>query len=280
MALAVLTVQSAADAVPAALSKVQVVGTANVGGTEVRRVAAVDTALRGVWSNTLLVPGELTESVALAVAPATRLKLRTEPAEIVFGKELTAKVKVIAERGEGLDAAIALVLNPDKVGLPANVTADIKQIEPGQNEIEIAFTGAENAPLGPFTVVLTGSHAKDNVTTTTSTPGIGLRLEAPFTLQTSLATPKLTRGGATALKVAVQRNPAFTGEIKLTLDKLPAGVTAPETVLPADKNEIEIAVAAAADAAVGTVDTIVVNAVAVANAKHTGTAAVPAITLE
>jgi hypothetical protein len=280
MTLAVLTVQSAPDAAPAVLSNVQVVGTANVGGTDVRRTAAVDTALRGMWSNSLQIPGELTESVALAVGPAAQLKLRTEPAEIVFGKELTAKVKVIAERAEGMDQAITLVVNPEKGGLPANVTADVKPVAAGTNEIEITFTGAENAPLGLFTVVLSGSHAKDNVTTTASTPGIGLRLEAPFTLQASLANAKLTRGGTTVLKVTVQRNPAFAGEIKLTLDKLPAGVSAPETVLPADKNEVEIALAAAADAAVGTVDTIVINAVAVANAKQTGTTAVPAITLE
>lgn len=280
MALAVLTVQAAPDAAAASLSDIQVVGQATVGDHEVRRVAAVDTTLRGKWSNTLIVPGELTESVALAVAPAAKLKLRTEPAEIVLGKELTAKVKVIAERGEGLDAAITFAVNPEKGGLPANVTADLKQIEPGQSESEITFTGAEKAPLGPFTVVLTGSHAKDKVTTTASTPGIGLRLEAPFVLQPSLVNAKLPLGGTTNVKVAVQRNPAFAGEIKLTFDKLPAGVTAPETVLPADQTEIEVVLTAAADAAAGTVDTIVVNGAAVANDKQSATAGVPALTLE
>lgn len=280
MALAVLTVQSAPNAAAASLANVQVVGTATVNGAEVRRVAGVDTTLRGAWSNTLQIPGELAESVALAVGPAAKLKLRTEPSEIVFGKELSAKVKVIADRGEGLDAAIALAVNPEKGGLPANVTADVKPIDAGKNDVEITFTGAENAPLGPFTVVLTGSHAKDNVTTTASTPGIGLRLEAPFVLQASVANAKLARGGTTNVKVAVQRNPAFAGEVKLTFDKLPAGVTAPETVLPADKSEVEIALTAAADAAVGAAGTIVVNGAAVANAKQSGTAAVPAITVE
>jgi len=279
-ALAVLTVQSAADAAPASLANVKVVGAAKVGGADVKKVAGVDTTLRGAWSNTLQIPGELAESVALAVGPATKLKLRTEPAEIVFGRELSAKVKVIAERGEGLDAAITLAVNPEKGGLPANITADVKPIEAGKNEIEITFTGAEKAPLGPFTVVLTGSHAKDNVTTTTSSPGIGLRLEEPFTLQPSFANAKLARGGTTNLKVAVVRNPAFAGEVKLTLDKLPAGVSAPETVLPADKSEVEIVLTAAADAAVGAVNTIVVNGVSVANAKQTATSAVPAVTLE
>ena len=40
-----------------------------------------------------------------------------------------------------------------------------------------------------------------------------------------------------------------------------------ETVLPADKSEVEIALTAAADAAVGAANTIVVNGAAVANAK-------------
>ena len=31
-----------------------------------------------------------------------------EPAEIVFGKDLSAKVKVIAERSQGLEEAVAL----------------------------------------------------------------------------------------------------------------------------------------------------------------------------
>jgi hypothetical protein len=159
MALAVLTVQSAPDAAPASLSNVKVVGTAKVGGSDVKRTAAVDTTLRGMWSNSLQIPGELAESVALAVSPAAKLKLRTEPAEIVFGRELSAKVKVIAERAEGFDAAITLVVNPEKGGLPANVTADVKPIEAGKNEIEITFTGTDKAPLGPFTAVLSGSHA-------------------------------------------------------------------------------------------------------------------------
>jgi hypothetical protein len=82
------------------------------------------------------------------------------------------------------------------------------------------------------------------------------------------------------LKVGIQRNPAYSGEVKLTLDKLPAGVTAPETVVPADQNEAQITLSAAADAAQGAAAGIVVNAVSPANAKFTASAAVPSITVE
>ncbi len=280
MNLVVLTVQSAPDAKAALLSPVKVVGTALIGGAESRSVASVEAALRGQWSNTVLVPGALQESVALAVAPASKLTLRTEPAEIVFGQELKATVKVIAQRGEGVDEPITLALNPDKGGVPANVNVEVKNIEKGQNEVEIAFSGTDKAPLGPFTVALVGTHKKGNDTLTASTPGIGLRLEPPFALQPSVAEPKLARGGQLVLKVAVQRNPAYSGEVKLTLDKLPAGVTAPETVLPADQTEAQMTLSAAADAAQGAAAGIVINAVSPANAKLTATAGVPAITVE
>ena len=195
MTQAVLTVQAAADAAVNTLVPVSVVGTAKVGEADVRDVAAVTETLRAAWSNTVVTPGILQDSVAVATAPSQGLSLRIEPAEIVFGKELQATVKVIAERGEGRDAAIALAVNPAQNGLPPNVAAEMKPIEAGQNEVALVFTANENAALGPFTVVLSGTHSKDNVNTVVSTPGIGLRLEAPFAITPTVADPKLVRGG-------------------------------------------------------------------------------------
>ena len=278
--LAVLTVKCDPGVAGGSLTPVKVVGTARIGEADVTSVASVRATLQGMWASTILVPGQLQESVALAVAPAKPLSLSIEPAEIVFGKELRATVKVIAQRGEGIDEAIQLAVIPEPGGLPANVTAEIKPIEKGQNEVEIAFVGNENAPLGPFTVVLNATHTKENVATVVPTPGIGLRLEAPFSLEPNIPEPKLAAGGELKFKVKLARNPAFAGEVKLTLDKLPAGVTAPEVVIPADQSEAEITLTAAADAAKGAANGIVVNAVAVANAKQTATAALPAVTVE
>jgi hypothetical protein len=276
----VLTVHGAKDAQPATLTTVQITGSARIGESDFKTTASVTGALRGQWSNTTLVPGAVQESVALAVAPAAKLVLRTEPAEIVFGKELRATVKVIAERGEGIDEQIQLAVTPQQNGLPGNVAAELKPIEKGQNEIEIAFNGNANAPLGPFTAVLVATHKKGNDTVTATTPGIGLRLEPPLGITASVPEPKLARGGQLKFKVAVQRNPAFTGEVKLTLDKLPAGVTAAEVVVPADQKEAEVTLAAAADAAQGAASGIVVNAVAPANAKFTASTPLPAINVE
>lgn len=280
MNLAVLTLQCAADSKLAGLTPVKVIGRAEIGGSEFRAVASVEGALRGIWSNTVLVPGALHESVALAQAPAPKLTLRTEPPEIVFGKELRATVKVVAQRGEGIDEPITLALNPAQGGVPGNVNVEVKNIEKGQNEVEIAISGTDKAPLGAFTVSLVGTHKKGDETLTVFVPGVGLRLEPPFALQASVPEPKLTRGGQLVLNVAVQRNPAYTGEVKLTLDKLPAGVTAGEAVVPADQNSAQITLAAAADAAQGQAAGIVVHAVSPANGKLTASTTVPAITVE
>ena len=62
---------------------------------------------------------------------------------------------------------------------------------------------------------------------------------------------KIAKGGELVVKVKVARNPAFTGPINLNFQNLPAGVTAPATVLPAEAAEIDVKLTAAADAAAG-----------------------------
>jgi Bacterial pre-peptidase C-terminal domain len=276
----VLTVRAAPETAAGAFAPVSVVGTAKIGDQDVRAVASIEGAVRGEWSNVTLVPGIIQDEAATAVAPAEPLRLRVEPAEVVFGRELKGTVRVIAERGEGVDQQIELKLNPEQNGIPGNVGAELKPIPAGQNEVEIAFTGNDKAPMGPFTVVLSGTHTKDKTTYTVFTPGIGLRLEAPLSLQAAPAEAKLARGGELKVTVNVQRNPALSGEIKLTISNLPAGVTAAEVVVPADQNSADIALAGAADAQQGAANDITITGTAAANAKLTGAVKLPPITVE
>lgn len=276
----VLTVNAAAETAPGAFAPVTVVGTAKIGERDVRAVASMEGALRGQWSNATVIPGIIQDSTATAVAPAQPLRLRVEPAEVVFGRQLKATVRVIAERGEGVDQQIELKLNPEQNGIPGNVAAELKPIPAGQNEVEIAFTGNENAPLGPFTVVLSGTHAKDNANYTVFTPGIGLRLEAPLSLQATVPEPKLARSSELKVTVTIQRNPALSGAIKLTVGGLPTGVSAAEVVVPADQNSAEVTFTAAADAQQGAANDITITGTAAANEKLTGAVKLPPITVE
>ncbi len=279
IATAVMTVTAAKDAPAGALSQVQLVGKAKIGDRDFEAVGDVEEALRGQWSATRLVPPTVTHFMALGVAPAGKLTLRTEPAEIVFGKELKATVKVIAERGEGIDDPIVLTTEPAANALPGGITLALKPIEKGQNEVTLELTANDQAPLGPFTLVLLGNHPKANFVAAAYTPGIAYRLDAPFTV-TVAAGAKLAKGAQLPVKVTVTRNPAYTGEIKLTLDKATAGLTAAEVVIPADKSEADLILSTAADAAVGPAAELRVNAVSPANAKLTVSAPIAGVIVE
>jgi len=280
LASVVLTLQAAKDAPQANLSMIQVIGKATIGGGVVQETATLGAGIKTRWSGVKVVPPFADSNVAFVVTPATKLALRVEPAEIVFGKELKTKVKVIAERGEGIDEAVTLATEPAQNALPGNVAIAVKPIDKGQTEVELELTANENAPLGAFTLVLSGTHKKGNDTTVAWTPGLGLRLEAPFAVAINADPKKLLKGGELAVKVQLQRNPAYQGEIKLTVDKLPKGVTAAEVVVPADKNEADIVLKAAADAMVGPANEVIVQAVSPANAKIKGSAGLPALVVE
>ena len=275
----VMTITATTDAPAGALSQVQVVGQAKIGDRDFKAVGDVEEALRGQWSGTRLIPPTVSRAMALGVAPAGKLTLRTEPAEIVFGKELKATVKVIAQRGEGIDEAIPLTTEPAQNALPGGITLAMKPIEKGQTEVVLEFTANDQAPLGPFTVVIVGTHKKGDDTAVAVAPGILYRTDAPFTVAVA-GGAKVVKGAQLPVKVTVTRNPAYAGEIKLTLDKATAGLTAAEVVIPADKSEAELILSAAADAAVGPAAELQVKAVSPANAKLTVSAPIAGVIVE
>lgn len=276
----VLTLQAAKDAPQANLAMIQVIGKATIGGAAVQEQATLGAGIRTRWSGVRVVPPFADKEVAFVVTPATKLALRVEPAEVVFGKELKAKVKVIVERGEGIDEAVTLATEPAQNALPGNVAIAVKPIEKGKNEVELELTANENAPLGAFTLVLSGTHKKGNDTAVTWTPGLGLKLDVPFTVAINGDPKKLTKGGELPVKVQVQRNAAYQGEIKLTVDKLPKGVAAAEVVIPADKSEADLVLKAAADAMVGPANEVVVQAVSPANGKIKNSAGLAGLVVE
>ncbi len=275
----VMTITATTDAPAGALTQVQLVGKAKIGDRDFEAVGDVEEALRGQWSGTRLIPPTVSRAMVLGVAPAGKLTLRTEPAEIVFGKELKATVKVIAQRGEGIDEAIPLATEPAQNALPGGITLAMKPIEKGQTEVVLEFTANDQAPLGPFTVVIVGTHKKGNDTAVAVAPGILYRTDPPFTVAVA-GGAKVAKGAQLPVKVTVTRNPAYAGEIKLTLDKATAGLTAAEVVIPADKSEAELILSAAADAAVGPAAELQVKAVSPANAKLTVSAPIAGVIVE
>lgn len=266
----VLTISSAAETAAGTFVPVQIVGRGQNGTDEFEVVARTEDAMKASLNSLPWGPQNLDGYVAVGVAPKPQIRLRPESGEVVFGQSLSASVKVVVDRDAGFDEAITLAVTPEaaKGGLPGNVTVAVAPIAKGKNEAVITFTATDKAPLGDFTAVLTGTIKQDKTTVVQTVPGITLRLEAPMTLTLAPSSDKLTVGAELKAKVTVQRNPALKGEVVLTFQNLPKGVTIAAAKIPADQNETEITLVAAADAAKGAIKNLSVKAeVAVGKVK-------------
>jgi hypothetical protein len=268
----VLTLRSTSEAKAGSVHPIRIVGTARAGQLELQAIARVNEVLKEEFNNIPYPPMALAEATAVGVGPRPAFTLHTEPAQIIFGHGLSATVKVIAERQKGFDEPIAVAVmqeklppvpnNPPKFAdvLPPGITAAAKPIAKGANSTEITFHADNRPALSEFTAVLVGTLKKGNDERTSPTPGIGLKLDIPFRLSVNPAAGKLSRKGELKLKIGVQRNPAFQGEIAIAVSRLPKGVTARPAKIAAKATEGEIVLSAAPDAAAGAASNIRVTA--------------------
>ena len=263
---AVLTLTAPADLATGQGWPVQIVGSGQVGDKTLKATAEVSAVLQARNSAMRWPPKTLSTAVMAAGGAPSPLNLVVEPAELIFGKHLSAKVKVTATRGEGLVEAITLAVTPDKTGLPPGITAAVAPIPKDQNSVEITFTADDKAPLGEFNAALLGTLKQDKVNLTQTAPALRLNLKAPLTVTVEPLAEPLKRGTEATLKVKVDRNPALAGPITVTLLNLPAGVTAAPATIAAEVSEVDVKLTAAADAALGEIKTLAAKGEAMAGA--------------
>ena len=258
----VLTVSSSAETAPGTFLPVSIVGRGKNGAEDFEVVASTEEALKAKFSVLPWGPQNLSQQVAVGVGPKPQIRLRPEAGQVIFGQSLSATVKVMVDRDKGFDEAVTLVVTPDakKGGLHPTITAAVKPIAKATNEIAITFTATDKTPLGDYTAVMTGTIKQGKVTVVQTVPGITLRVQAPMTLALAPAAANLKVGTELKAKVTVQRNPALKGEVVLTFQNLPKGVTIAAAKIPADKNETEVTLVAAADAAKGAIANLSVKA--------------------
>jgi Bacterial pre-peptidase C-terminal domain len=276
----VLTVQAAPSVMAGKIYPVRIAGTAQSGTVQYQAIATVTDAQKAAFSGLPVPPQFLSQTIAAALNPAPLFTLKTDKPGVVFGKDLSATVKVISARTEGFGEDIALAVIPaaPQPGLPPGVAAAVKPIVKGSNEIEITFTANAQAPLGDFSVVLTGTGKQGNATVVQPIPALAVSLQPPFALKPDFAGAIVAKGQELKIKVIAERNPAYAGPINLAIQNLPKGVTASAAVIAAGQNEIEVTLTAAADAAAVAVPNIVIQGEGMnGNAKLT--AASPAMPL-
>lgn len=265
---AILTLRASQDAGTESIgAPPRIIGTADINGETFSAEASLNDHLKASYNNLPWPSRHLIHAYAAAVTAPAPIDLRVEPAEVVFGQNLSAKVKVIAERTEGWDADIALAVNPAKNGLPDGISVNAQPIKQGSNEVELTFSANDKAAPGDFTAVLSGTIKKDKETSVQPTPGITLKLQAPLTIAVEPQGGKLAKGGELKLKATVNRNPALSAPVTVTAVNLPKGVTAEAVTIPPDRSSAEFVLKAAADAAAADVKNLQLKAEAKAGDK-------------
>lgn len=239
----VLTIRSKGHA-QGTIVPLKVVGRATIGGKPFETTATTSEAVKAAHAAMPYPPPSLSEAAVLTVTPPPPFTLAVSQPEVVFGKQLSGKVKVVATRSEGFDGDIALAVELDKVGVPPNVAPALKPIKKGTSEIEIAFNANQNAPLGRFTTVVRGTANK----VTQYTPAITLQLRKPFTPTVTPGGGTIPKGGQLKLVVALARNPALGSPIQLQVDNLPAGVKLTSGGEPSAEGTLTLVLTADADA--------------------------------
>jgi hypothetical protein len=255
-----MTIACAATVPAGKVYGLRIVGTTALNGQEVKSVASVTDVYKGVLGGNPFPPAWLEGRAFAGVAPAPLFTLANSAPEIIFGKDLSATVKIVATRKADFAEDIALAIQPAQDGVPAGITPALKPIAKGTNEIEISFAANNGAPLGQFSVVLVGTGKAGNVTSVQPIPALLLSLKAPFELKTEIPDGKIAKGQTVKVKVTAVRNPAYAGPINLAFQNLPAGITPMAgAMIPAGQNEVLVDLVAAADAAAANVPNVIVQ---------------------
>ena len=262
---AVVTLQAAPEFAAGELYNISILGTARIGEADVVVPAEIGGVLKTRNNNMRWSPLMLNKSLVAASAPAPGFAWRAEPSVIVFGKDLSAKVKLIATRAAGFEEGVVVAVTPPQNGLPPGITVAVKNIDKGQTEAEIVISANAQAALGDFTAGLTGTLKQGDKT---AVQGLALRLNlaVPMTLKLDPAGGKIAKGGMLTVKAIVERNPAFAGPVNVTMQNLPAGITAAPATIAADQTTVELKLTAAADAAAATFNNLTVKGEAMAGA--------------
>lgn len=230
----------------------------NAAGKEVIRFANINDLVKQSMAGLGFPPREMLNAIAVGVTDKPLFVLTPKLASPDVLRGTPATIKISATKAMGFDDAITI----SAVGLPANVTAALKPLPKGSNDIELQITAAANAPLGSFNVMFRGaakSGAKDFAYY--SAP-VALNIALPFDVKVEPALLSLKPGAKAKVKVTAVRRGSFKGAIDVELKNLPANVTAPKTPIPMDKNEVEIEVTAAPSSVAG--DKADVNATGIA----------------
>jgi hypothetical protein len=207
-------------------------------------------------------PPDLMHQVGVAVTPKPPFALEARFATPDVFRGGAVPLTITAVRTPGFDEEITL----SAVGVPATLTAALKSIPKGKNEVTVDLRAAANATLGHLLFSFAGTaKAKNNEYHNLAQP-VGLDLTLPFDLRVEGRDLELSPGKKATVRISVSRKGGYKGPIILEARNLPPKLTAGKVTVSPAESVAQIEVSAAADAAVGNKKDVSILGVATAAA--------------
>ncbi|MBL8798306.1 MAG: hypothetical protein JNM56_30710 [Planctomycetia bacterium] len=244
---AALMLISAAPDVPMGGYPIRVQAKAMINGKPVVAFAHAKPTLSQSLGGLPFPPRQLIEQqvVAITEKPPFTLTAKFDLPETLKGGN--AVLTISAARAEGFDGEIALA----PIGLPANVTTAVKSIPKGSNEFKAELKVAAGAAYGDFPISFNGKAKHGNKDFSVIAAPVSLVVALPFDLKVEPSPLKIDVGEKAKVKVVAVRKGGYNGPIAVEVKGLPANVTAAKGNIDMDKNEVELEISAAANAAAG-----------------------------
>jgi hypothetical protein len=246
-----LLIEASADA-PQTEALVQLTGTGPDGTTgELREDVLLVQGRNQVvfWSHTI-------DRLPIAVTQPAPFSVRAIEPSVPLVQNGLLTLEVVAERAEGFDGVIELVI----VTIPPGVTASREaRIEAGQTSAQLSLDANSNAPLGSWPLVVAAESNVPGGRARVSTQVFQLEIARPF-VRFEAQAADADQGGETEMFVKVQRLDGFRGTAIVRLLGLPHQVTSDELLLDGTMDALVFPIRAGADAPAGRHRTLSFNA--------------------
>ncbi|QDV38474.1 hypothetical protein [Tautonia plasticadhaerens] len=167
------------------------------------------------------------------------------PIEVVQG--FGVEVPLTLTRAEGAAAALEV----EGLSPPGGLSVAKATIAEGETSGPVTVSAAPDAPTGPGMVAFTAKGKVDDADRTFAVPAVAVEVVPPASLALAVAEVSLTPGASAEVAGTLDRKAPFTQEVTVSLEGLPAGVTADPVAVAGDATMFTITLKAAPEAAAG-----------------------------
>jgi hypothetical protein len=237
---------TASSAIPPGPYELALQGSATINGRTVLHLANLRSVVSGELGGLPFPPRNLLTQIGLAVTERAPFTLSAHVDRPMAVRGLPLAITLRATRTSGFSDEIAI----SPVALPQNVTAAVKSIPKGQDEVQIQLSPAANAPLGQFAIGFAGKAKFQNKEFNVISHPIYLELALPFELAVEPQQVRVVQGGKAQIRVMATRR-AYQGPIAVEIRSLPANVTAAKATIAAGQTTADIEVKTSPNAPLG-----------------------------